>query len=728
MAVYWCDPFIEAPIAGIHGTSDTTSRSGTYSAPWALSDLFATTSSNNTKLSPLSDGDEIRLKGQALNSYLVDAGTDYYADNYTQTIKNSAHETAVITALSDHPQTSSSAINCLFITDKTQTDNWTCPDSAGNKPPVLWDAMFDSPTSPSAKLFDSYTYSPMYIFNNSVNRKNATGTGNANLSMKLVHPEYYIPLNWTGNQYFACYDDIGLKITDGWTSSSAQGGLTILSIIRTTSSSSTQNWYFNASVSSSTGPCTHYDMLNTFIARFSSTGGASNGYARMYPCTGSYSAHHGKDVIHKLGGWLNSDSGSALIYDYTQYYYNTAYGSNSNDAINSIEVTATSNWSGIRTYSRYGNYGASNTTPATKRYSNCYAYNAPQYHYSINYDNLSTYKIGTVICQTNSTMHVIQSNSSKAAHFDILDGAYFYKHQSFGGTLFPSTQNSVSTFSFDGAAYNYETGSYLSDVNGVVGSMGPQAMLEATVKKPYVKHVDFNPTDWRTKYLIKLNDTASWAAGPDYTTVSAALGLLDLGSSDYKSDDFKHLVYYSRAPGSDTLANDYLSTPYIHFSGNTADGRPIGLMVGASSDVPLAKVPMIYYNDVDKSDALCFKSNSLASNQYYITRLERQMPGYTSSNTVTFSCTVESESTHNKYKKIRVLYVDNTGALTYATLLNTNAAITTQTSYTTAVNGSSMYLSDNDAPIRHCLFTINVENEATNSSKFWVHDLSVTVS
>jgi hypothetical protein len=204
--------------------------------------------------------------------------------------------------------------------------------------------------------------------------------------------------------------------------------------------------------------------------------------------------------------------------------------------------------------------------------------------------------------------------------------------------------------------------------------------------------------------------------------------LLDVGSLDYKSDDFKHLVYYNRAVGQDTLSNAYLSTPYIHFSGNTADGRPIGLMLAGGNSTPQAKVPMIYYNDVDKSDALCFKSNSLASNQYYLTRVERQMPGYTSSNTITFSCTVESESTYNEYKKIRVLYVNNSGALAYATLLNTNAAITSSTSYTTAVNGSAMYLSDNDAPIRHCLFSIYLENEATNSSKFWVHDLSVTVS
>ena len=42
MAVYWCDPYIDAPIGSIHGTTDTTTRSGTYSAPWTLRDLFST--------------------------------------------------------------------------------------------------------------------------------------------------------------------------------------------------------------------------------------------------------------------------------------------------------------------------------------------------------------------------------------------------------------------------------------------------------------------------------------------------------------------------------------------------------------------------------------------------------------------------------------------------------------------------------------------------------------
>ena len=42
MAIYWVDPYIESYSGGIHGTSNTSSKTGTYAAPWSFTDVLTT--------------------------------------------------------------------------------------------------------------------------------------------------------------------------------------------------------------------------------------------------------------------------------------------------------------------------------------------------------------------------------------------------------------------------------------------------------------------------------------------------------------------------------------------------------------------------------------------------------------------------------------------------------------------------------------------------------------
>lgn len=56
MAIYWVDPYINSANGGIHGT--TGSGSGTYASPWTCTDLADTTT-----MGSLVSGDEIRFKG-----------------------------------------------------------------------------------------------------------------------------------------------------------------------------------------------------------------------------------------------------------------------------------------------------------------------------------------------------------------------------------------------------------------------------------------------------------------------------------------------------------------------------------------------------------------------------------------------------------------------------------------------------------------------------------------
>ena len=60
MTVYWCDPYLEASTQG-NGTTDTSTRSGTYAAPFSLSDLNNQNDSDIEKLkkAKMKNGDSV---------------------------------------------------------------------------------------------------------------------------------------------------------------------------------------------------------------------------------------------------------------------------------------------------------------------------------------------------------------------------------------------------------------------------------------------------------------------------------------------------------------------------------------------------------------------------------------------------------------------------------------------------------------------------------------------
>ena len=113
MTVYWVDPYIEADIGGIHGTTDTASRNGTYAAPWAITDIIGSSvTDTNSKIYGLSNGDEVRLKGLAMSSYLIDAGT-FYSNSSFQYARKSG-ETAPSAWSSARSARAAAARNCCI--------------------------------------------------------------------------------------------------------------------------------------------------------------------------------------------------------------------------------------------------------------------------------------------------------------------------------------------------------------------------------------------------------------------------------------------------------------------------------------------------------------------------------------------------------------------------------------------------------------------------------------
>ena len=82
MAVYWLDPFLEATTQG-NGTTDTSTKDGSYAAPFSIED-FKNSGSNNTITTingtTLSNGDEVRFKGLPFSTLFESKGNVYYSE------------------------------------------------------------------------------------------------------------------------------------------------------------------------------------------------------------------------------------------------------------------------------------------------------------------------------------------------------------------------------------------------------------------------------------------------------------------------------------------------------------------------------------------------------------------------------------------------------------------------------------------------------------------------
>ena len=97
MAIKWIDPYIDAPIDGIHGTTNGTTQNGTYNFPFPLSTSSSAGSATKTGLG-LSNGDEVRIKGLAVDTFWgssvafasvsINSGNAAYIERYNV---NAAH-------------------------------------------------------------------------------------------------------------------------------------------------------------------------------------------------------------------------------------------------------------------------------------------------------------------------------------------------------------------------------------------------------------------------------------------------------------------------------------------------------------------------------------------------------------------------------------------------------------------------------------------------------------
>jgi len=712
MAIYWVDPYIQANIGGIHGTTDIYSRSGTYAAPWAITDIFGSTATDDdSKIYDLSDGDEVRLKGLPMSSYLIDVGTFYNTSGWAYYRKSG--ETAPAGWTSARSARSFAARSWACIYNKTHTDTFSVADSDGNKPYWVFQ-MYDNNNNNSLSLQSSYGQTPGYILHANISPYNSSTS--TTLNMQVIDWRYYIIGTQipTGSIFFGCSRGVGVKITDGWTSETVRNGVTCL-VWSQTNATSTRTFNFNETSDGSVLCDTLYDLKNTIFCFLNDT---SNSYTycsyNFYSAKGGY--HNGSSYTQRFGSIGRADLNRNNT-DWTRYYYYNGGGVSSSDsgAVNSFELGFGSAYYGIQFQGRL-NYGG-NT--ATARYNNLVG-NAAGLNFSvISGSGDLNLTLGT--CFTYQS-DILRSTVSIAPNDSVtlLNNSYYASYYNFNNF---ASSNALS-YSFPSNIYGPLNSSdiYITNTGGpyffsTIGGSGDK--LNST--RLYLTEVSLSKSNWWENIGI-FHDHNNIT---DHRTSQSNMALAKLvcGGNDYRSTSptFQVKSYMYLYNGTNAATSDV----NLHFSTNDYDNIPVGAAFSTSYN-NLYHTPMLYFNDSTKSDALCFIKPDVTGDSNFKKSIEIPCDPYTSGNTVTVTFNVETTSTFTDFVYLYVHYVDSNGVV-QTSFNNFNTAITTPTNRTVTL--SSVGTCDaNHMLVEIRLDTNTGQGPSGNGEKFWIHDITATVT
>jgi hypothetical protein len=205
MAIFWCDPYIESPSGGVHGTTGVGTL-GSYANPYSIDSMPPNMSGAYT------NGDEIRLKALPANPWLTDS---LLAWSPSFTI-GSTFGVYFASFPNQH-----SFIKYTSIKGEKTYLSWNTPSrNTSQSAPPVWGGM-----SPYADV---------------------------TLPAYKLDPQYYLSNLVTPSQGYMLQGQSGASttLTAGWVSETARGGETIIHRVNPTAG--TENWFGHGGFSHST--------------------------------------------------------------------------------------------------------------------------------------------------------------------------------------------------------------------------------------------------------------------------------------------------------------------------------------------------------------------------------------------------------------------------------------------------------------------------------------------
>lgn len=201
MAIYWCDPYIESPSGGVHGTTGS-GTAGSYSNPYSI---------DNLPVSGYSAGDEIRLKALPTNAWITGPAWHFAVSDFT------TYNTGQYGVYFTDPPAHHSFIKYTTVKGDEQYINWGMA---------------------SQRLLNTYPG----IWTTAVPYADAT------IPCEQLDPQYYLSNLVTPSKTHLLSGQqlTSVTLTAGWVSETARGGETIIQRVNPTAS--TEYWFGQSTI------------------------------------------------------------------------------------------------------------------------------------------------------------------------------------------------------------------------------------------------------------------------------------------------------------------------------------------------------------------------------------------------------------------------------------------------------------------------------------------------
>lgn len=702
MAVYWVDPYIDCNAGGIHGTTDSTSRSGTYSAPWGLYDIYTSNSnfSNTIQGTTLQFGDEIRLKGQAQNLFCfqdrdADLGIASIASGAIYIDQNNTTDRTYLAAAQSAYSAKSFTVPLIMYKDTgklgdhdfflfsgntsfTNTNDYTIPTYLNDRSP--WRALY-------------YAKNPR------------SGMSLPNDTVGIIDPDYFFDIrtDLTTTSTFFCNIPVYIFITDGWDTQTTQNGVTILPMMNNSTTGGTQYIkQYNNNYTYDQIP--RLDLGNTFWIRFNATGSYTGGstYVRAERM-GDYTASTPSVDTWIKFGQVSDMTGDAWGYMYMDGQTKTPSG---NPYVIDIE-----NYSCPRYGYMYA-YTSQNYKPKVRIQN---VYQSAGLYYSGAWADIT---FGNYLAYRDYTGGFAFANVTSNTNIRFMDNAHVYTHNgaaAFSGGTVLGTNLGTITNGIDGST------AYPGQVSGG----GPAFGVVLSSKDPAYSGfpvVKLKPSYWLEGAGINAPGNSNIFGTWNAQNHRAIIGLADSdsGNTDYRNLNVK---IYTKRQTYDTAVTWAESTPVL--MGNNFDGQPIEIIPAMTSNTSNYQMSAIGYNDSNGNYVIQFADygSTLSVKKTF----EAEVPsGLTSTGTLTFTIDVDCTNT-NMSQGVPQAYIYSTHEVdgNYHVLAFTAKADGSGYTGTTSISGSKF-----SSHIKYFPYTIRVDalSTADYTLKFTIKDPTITVT
>ena len=600
MTVYWVDPYIDTTKGGIHGTTSTTTRNGNYATPFGLTELFnanAITALNGTSLSA---GDEIRLKGQPLTDFYYNIGTTGNTIDITSIDSNSmdyaSTDEQYVATYKTALAATGDTVPALIIHD---------PGLLGTNTFMLHQGLNTFPNVTNQIPFYSNVANALWGW-----LRAKTGIDvNDNVKVAFVDPVYVFDYNaaFSSNLDNAFNFNVNqITVTDGWVSSTSRGGFTMLPIKAGGSHNVNIDWW-----NSSNATGLEFDMPSTFINWYHPT---SNWIASLKQRQRFYSITQGK--FH-LGQWGHNTTSA--------WNYVTINSTTLNSDENDTPCIEFGNFIN----SRYLQIGGTGTSTVAQRpivkFSNVFMGSGP-------YANINKYKmvIGNMIQNQPYTGSVLIYNNQPDGQISFLENAHLYGYQSSAGIIHTTLLNGLT---IPASATNYASSDANYPGSTIISTGGPKYGSSASPSEYMIDNVTANriaiaPATWSSVSAIQMHGSTQTLSSYSYGQWNNSIGILDCGSTDYKTTNANILLINSAFTDAGRFSGQNM-----HFAGNTFDGAPLGAPFSA----------LLSYNNA-AGDMVVMLSSAAEANKYHLKSFVFQLPDLSSATSLATSYTITRSS------------------------------------------------------------------------------------